>query len=116
MKLKITIGLFLAAFLLSAQSARMNRDIEVAEKILETLLEEEERLTVQGEDFLILGDNPKVDGTYLEGFGAMFSITSGSMLRPLTLSTKKSKNKDRSSKSSTITIISSGSKARHFSL
>ena len=93
MKLKITIGLFLAAFLLSAQSARMNRDIEVAEKILETLLEENYQEGQQDEAIFFLTNNAKVEGTYVEGFGAMFSIASGHFSHPLLIKTEKSKHR-----------------------
>jgi len=58
MKLKITIGLFLATFLLSAQTARMNRDIEVIEKILETLVEEVTQS--EGENIRFFGGGKKV--------------------------------------------------------
>ncbi len=77
MKLKITIGLFLATFLLSAQTARMNRDIEVVEKILETLIEEITQS--EGERFRYFGSGKKVEGSYIEGFGAMFTISAQSL-------------------------------------
>lgn len=80
MKLKITIGLFLATFLLSAQTARMNRDIEVVEKILETLIEEVTQS--EGERFRYFGSGKKVEGNYIDGFGAMFTISNQSLSAP----------------------------------
>ena len=77
MKLKITIGLFLATFLLSAQTARMNRDIEVIEKILETLVEEVTQ--AEGEQTRYFGLGKKVEGNYIDGFGAMFTISKESL-------------------------------------
>jgi len=77
MKLKITIGLFLATFLLSAQTARMNRDIEVIEKILETLVEEVTQ--VEGEETRYFRLGKKVEGNYIDGFGAMFTISKESL-------------------------------------
>ena len=111
MKLKITIGLFLAAFLLSAQTTRMNRDIEVAEKILESLIEEAngDEITEKANVFII-GSSAEVEGTYIEGFGAMFSITSGNLSNPLILTdTKKSK----SGKSTSYSIIRSNKRKIH---
>ena len=109
MKLKITIGLFLATFLLSAQTARMNRDIDVAEKILESLLEEANGSNVKGNNkIFIIGSSPEVEGTYIEGFGAMFSITSGDLLSPLITSAIK-KNK-----SSTLQIAADTFRCRGF--
>ena len=108
MKLKVTIGLFLATFLLSAQSTRMNRDIEVAEKILESLLEEANGSNVTGNDnIFIIGNSAAVEGTYLDGFGAMFSITAGNLLNPLILTEKE---RDKSDKSSSYRIIQSNKK------
>jgi len=80
MKLKITIGLFLATFLLSAQTARMNRDIEVIEKILETLIEEVTQS--EGERYRFFGRGKKVEGNYIDGFGAMFTISTQSLTTP----------------------------------
>lgn len=112
MKLKVTIGLFLATFLLSAQTARMNRDIEVAEKILESLLEETNGNTISKNDrFFMIGGNAEVEGTYLEGFGAMFSITSSNLFNPLILTEKDS---DESGNSSTKITIRSNKKRYHF--
>jgi len=112
MKLKVTIGLFLATFLLSAQSARMNRDIEVAEKILESLLEEANGNRISGNDkVFVIGNSAKVEGTYLEGFGAMFSITSDNLLNPLILTEKE---RDKSDKSSSYRIIHSNKKKYRF--
>lgn len=112
MKLKVTIGLFLATFLLSAQTARMNRDIDVAEKILETIIEEMSNVGVTNDDkFFIINSSPEVEGTYIEGFGAMFSITSGSLLNPLMISDTK---KDKSNKSTSYTILRSRKKRYNF--
>ena len=111
MKLKITIGLFLAAFLLSAQTTRMNRDIEVAEKILESLIEEASGDGMSEDaNVFIIGSSAEVEGTYLEGFGAMFSITSGNLLNPLILTDKK---KSKSGKSTSYSIIRSNKRRIH---
>ena len=116
MKLKITLGLFLATFLLSAQSVRMNRDIEVAEKILETLLEEVDGPTMVEEEVYVIGNKANVEGTYIEGFGAMFSITSGhSSLNSFVFSTKK-KDKDKSGKAGKVTIIRPSRNKIHYDL
>lgn len=112
MKFKVTIGLFLATFLLSAQTARMNRDIEVAEKILESLIEEtnnDNELTKHA-DVFILGSSAEVEGTYLEGFGAMFSIISGNLSNPLVITETK---KGKSNKSTSYSIIRPNKKKFH---
>ncbi|MEM1121099.1 MAG: hypothetical protein AAGJ18_11675, partial [Bacteroidota bacterium] len=83
MKIRITLGLFLAAFLLSAQTAKLNRDIEVAEKILETLVEEVTK--VEEEDFFIFSKQ-KVSGSYIDDFGALFNISAKSLHHPIILS------------------------------
>ncbi len=112
MKLKVTIGLFLATFLLSAQTARMNRDIDVAEKILETIIGEISSGGMTNDDkFFIINSSPEVEGTYIEGFGAMFSITSGSLLSPLVMSETK---KDKSGKPTSYTILRSRKKRYNF--
>lgn len=112
MKFKVTIGLFLATFLLSAQTARMNRDIEVAEKILESLIEEtnNENELAKNTDVFILGSSAEVEGTYLEGFGAMFSIISGNLSNPLIITETK---KGKSDKSTSYSIIRSNKKKFH---
>lgn len=92
MKLKITFGLFLFAFLVSAQSARMNRDIEVAEKILETLVEEQ-MATESTNDHFAWGNRTKVTGNYVEGFGAMFTIPSSSLKNSIIVSGLKTKTR-----------------------
>lgn len=80
MKIKITLGLFLAAFLLSAQTAKMNRDIEVAEKILETIVEETTKVEESG---ITIFGHQRVSGSYIDGFGALFTISSNSLTNPV---------------------------------
>lgn len=84
MKLSITFGLFLAVFLLSAQTAKMNRDIEVAEKILETLIEEK----IEEQAFTFFG-NQRVSGSYIADFGVLFTIAGNSLTNPIILTKGK---------------------------
>lgn len=47
---------------------RMKRDIEVAEKVIESLLEED------GSDSFFASPGGQVEGTYLDGYGVLFTI------------------------------------------
>ncbi len=64
----IIFALLFTTNILVAQSDRMTRDIEVAENILSTLVQQESNVR--------FGNN--VEGTYIEGHGAMFTIGRGS--------------------------------------
>lgn len=98
MKYVITLGLLLFSLTLWAQKPdmeRMKRDIEVGENILATLLEEE--YEVYPSHTLFIGNQRNVEGSYLEGFGILFSISSGRILRAIGRADRQSGRSQRNS-------------------
>lgn len=87
MKNIILLLFILTGLPLAAQSVdmeRMNRDIEVAENVLSALLQEN-RIRPSRSEFLLLGGAGGVEGSYLEGFGVLFTISGGSFPAALNL-------------------------------
>lgn len=83
MKYTITTTLLFFALILGAQSPdmdRMKRDIEVGENILASLLEESYEGFNAYTSAMLLGDGSNVEGSYLEGFGVLFTIAPRRML------------------------------------
>jgi hypothetical protein len=77
MKYAITTTLLCLALALGAQSPdmdRMKRDIEVGENILASLLQEDQESATIPSSGVFLGDRSAVEGSYLEGFGVLFTI------------------------------------------
>ena len=81
MKNAITLTVILMFFAVQARSQdmeRMKRDIEVAENILATLVEEGYSESLEGA--VALGGRSEVEGSYLEGFGVLFTLSAGAPL------------------------------------
>ena len=82
MKYLMILAMVLFCFALPAQSVnteRMHRDIKVAENILSSLIQERNDVVIAGRNYQH-GGNTGVEGSYLEGFGVLFSIGSRSSL------------------------------------
>lgn len=87
----LVIALFSATmgFAQTIDQQRMNRDIEVAENILSALIKQQN----SADGFYMVGNHSGVEGTYLEGYGVVFSINQSSThfyaLAPRAAATRK---------------------------
>ena len=68
---------------------RMNRNLEAAENILSTLFESASQTIYEGDDdYFVFKNENNVGGTYIQGFGALFTVSPGIVLgnnKPLIL-------------------------------
>ena len=77
-KLITLIGLFLSTGIVAQEVDldRMNRNIEAAENILATLFESAaQEIYEEEDDFFVLKNKNSVEGTYIRGFGALFTVS-----------------------------------------